>query len=186
MACDTLTRGRKEPCKDVVGGLRNVYFIEYSDANKSITFDSADNTLVKTLGTDASNEVDGHKYELKGNSSFEQNITSSRENGTTFYTQTLTLQLQYYDRATSEEIKLLAVSRPHIVVVDADDNHLLVGRVNGAELTTGNFTVGANMGDFNGFNLTFEALETRPPDFVTGSVVTGAASSTQISTFPTS
>ena len=100
--------------------------------------------------------------------------------------QPLTLQLQYYDRATSEEIKLLAVSRPHIVVVDADDNFLLVGKVNGGELTTGNFTVGSNMGDFNGFNLTFEALETAPPAFVTSTVITGGTIGTQINTFPTS
>ena len=28
MACD-LTLGRKEPCKDVVGGLKNVYFVDF-------------------------------------------------------------------------------------------------------------------------------------------------------------
>jgi hypothetical protein len=85
-----------------------------------------------------------------------------------------------------QQVKLLAVGRPHIVVVDADDNHMVVGKINGAELTTGNFTVGANMGDFNGFNLTFEALETSPPDFITASVVLALDSTTQISTFPTS
>ena len=30
MACD-LTRGRKEPCKDVVGGLKAVYFTDFGD-----------------------------------------------------------------------------------------------------------------------------------------------------------
>ena len=30
MACD-LTKGRKEPCKDVVGGLNAIYFIDYGD-----------------------------------------------------------------------------------------------------------------------------------------------------------
>jgi len=56
MACG-INLGRKEPCKDVVGGLRNVYFINYDDTNKSITFNSTDDTLVETLGTDATNEV---------------------------------------------------------------------------------------------------------------------------------
>ena len=28
MACD-LTLGRKEPCKDVVGGIKNVYFVDF-------------------------------------------------------------------------------------------------------------------------------------------------------------
>ena len=30
MACD-LTKGRKEPCKDVVGGLKAVYFTDFGD-----------------------------------------------------------------------------------------------------------------------------------------------------------
>ena len=42
------------------------------------------------------------------------------------------------------------------------------------------------MGDFNGFNLTFEAIETAPPSFVTPAVVLALDSTTQISTFPTS
>ena len=28
MACD-LSLGRKEPCKDVVGGIKNVYFVDF-------------------------------------------------------------------------------------------------------------------------------------------------------------
>ena len=177
MSCN-LTSGRIVPCKNKSGSIKTVYFADFGTLG-AITESAG---LISAFA----GSPNFFQFDVRGTSNLDTVVTSSRENGTTFYTQTLTLQLQYYDRATSEEIKLLAVSRPHIVVVDADDNHLLVGRVNGAELTTGNFTVGANMGDFNGFNLTFEALETRPPDFVTGSVVTGAASSTQISTFPTS
>ena len=30
MACD-LSLGRKEPCKDVVGGIKNVYFTDFGD-----------------------------------------------------------------------------------------------------------------------------------------------------------
>tara|TARA_R100000278_G_scaffold35704_1_gene32120 strand:+ start:1117 stop:1650 length:534 start_codon:yes stop_codon:yes gene_type:complete len=177
MSCN-LTSGRIVPCKNKSGSIKTVYFADFGTLG-AITESAG--LITAIAGT-----PDFYQFDVRGTSNLDTVVTSSRENGTTFYTQTLTLQLQYYDRATSEEIKLLAVSRPHVVVVDADDNYLLVGRVNGAELTTGNFTVGANMGDFNGFNLTFEALETRPPDFVTGSVVTSNASTTQISTFPTS
>jgi hypothetical protein len=83
--------------------------INYDDANKSITFDSSDDTLVKTLGTDATNEVEGHKYELKGNSSFEQNITSSRENGTTFFEQTLNLTLHKLTKEDNKELKIISL-----------------------------------------------------------------------------
>jgi len=177
MSCN-LTSGRIVPCKNKSGSLKTVYFADFGTLG----------TVTESAGLISafSGTPDFYQFDVRGTSNLDTTVTSSRENGTTFYTQTLTLQLQYYDRATSEQIKLLAVGRPHIVVVDADDNYLLVGRVNGGELTTGNFTVGANMGDFNGFNLTFEALETAPPDFVTSTVVTALASSTQISTFPTS
>ena len=74
MACD-LTRGRKEPCKDVVGGIKAVYFIDYGDI--TITYDATNTDVIDDLGA-----VTAYKYELKGNSSFEQTITSSRENGT--------------------------------------------------------------------------------------------------------
>ena len=75
MACD-LTKGRKEPCKDSVGGIKAVYFADFGDI--TIAYDSTDTDVVDDLGT-----VTVFKYELKGNSSFEQTITSSRENGTT-------------------------------------------------------------------------------------------------------
>ena len=177
MSCN-LTSGRVVPCRNKSGSIKRVYFADFGTLG-AITESAG---LISALG----GTPVFYQFDVRGTSNLDTVVTSSRENGTTFYTQTLTLQLQYYDRATSEQIKLLAVGRPHIVVVDADDNHTVVGKINGAELTTGNFTVGANMGDFNGFNLTFEALETSPPDFITASVVLALDSTTQISTFPTS
>ena len=85
MACD-LTLGRKEPCKDVVGGLRAVYFTDFGDYG---TVTQTDDEITDMTGT-----FTAFKYELKGNSSFEQAITSSRENGTTFFEQTLNLTLK--------------------------------------------------------------------------------------------
>ena len=176
MSC-ALTKGRIVPCKNKSGSIKAVYFADFGTLG-TVTF-----TGTEVTGFNGSPTL--YKYDVRGTTNLDTVVTSSRENGTTFYTQTLTLQLQYYDRDTSEQIKLLAVGRPHIIVVDADDNYLLVGRVNGAELTTGNFTVGANMGDFNGFNLTFEALETAPPDFVLSTAVTSETEGAQINTFPT-
>ena len=148
MSCN-LTSGRIVPCKNKSGSIKTVYFADYGTLG----------TITESAGLISafSGTPSFFKFDVRGTSNLDTTVTSSRENGTTFYTQSLTLQLQYYDRATSEQIKLLAVGRPHVVVVDADDNYLMVGKVNGAELTSGNFTVGANMGDFNGFNLTFEA-----------------------------
>jgi len=42
MACD-LTLGRKVPCKDVVGGIKAVYFVNYG---ASATYDSTDTDVI--------------------------------------------------------------------------------------------------------------------------------------------
>ena len=47
MACD-LTKGRKEPCKDVVGGIKNVYFVDFADF--TVVFDSTEKDVVQSIG----------------------------------------------------------------------------------------------------------------------------------------
>ena len=51
MACD-LSLGRKEPCKDVVGGIKNVYFADFGDFS-TIVYEtgSGDEDVIDTLGT---------------------------------------------------------------------------------------------------------------------------------------
>ena len=119
MACD-LTIGRKEPCKDVVGGIRAVYFTDFGDLGTI--------TLTNDEITDMSGTFTAFKYEVKGNSSFEQNITSSRENGTTFFEQTLNLTLHKLSKEDNKELKLLAFGRPHVAVEDYNGNVFLMGR----------------------------------------------------------
>lgn len=171
MAC-LLTSGRALPCKSSVGGLKAVYFADYGTLG--------DATIVGGEITGLSGTPDFFKFDIKGNSSLETTINSSRENGTTFYTQTLNLTLTTLDKATQEEIKLLAASRPHIAVEDYNGNFFLVGLENGAEVTGGTIVSGAAMGDLSGFTLTMEGQETAPAYFVTASIITAAASATQI------
>ena len=121
-----------------------------------------------------------YKYDIKGSSSLETAITSSRENGTTFYTQTLNLTLTTLDKATQEEIKLLSVSRPHIAVEDYNGNFFLVGLEHGSEVTGGSIASGASMADASAFTLTFEAMEKSPANFTVSTVITANASATQI------
>lgn len=161
MACD-LTKGRIEPCKDSVGGLKEVYFADFGDLNSTGTNIAADDSI------DNFDSATGtvYKYDLKGNSSFEQAITSSRENGTTFFEQTLNLTLKKLSAADNKEIKLLAYGRPQIIVRDYNDNYFLVGRSHGAEVTGGTIVTGAAMADLSGYTLTFSGQETLPANFI--------------------
>ena len=121
MSC-LLTSGRTEPCKNSVGGLKAVYFIDYGTLG-DVSFVSSTSAEIDTVaGTPTA-----YKYDLKGTSSFEQTITSSRENGTTFYDQTLNLTFKKLDKDTNDEIALLAVARPHVVVEDNNGNLFLSG-----------------------------------------------------------
>tara|TARA_A200000159_G_C7165353_1_gene273087 strand:+ start:55 stop:603 length:549 start_codon:yes stop_codon:yes gene_type:complete len=160
MACD-LTRGRKEPCKDVVGGIKAVYFLDYGDI--TIAYDTTDTDVIDDLGT-----VTAYKYELKGNSSFEQAITSSRENGTTFFDQTLNITLKKLTKEDNKELKLMSYGRPHIVVHDYNGNAFLMGAEHGAEVTGGTIVTGAAMGDLSGYTLTLNAQEQQPANFLEG------------------
>ncbi len=157
MAC-LLTTGRKVPCKSAVGGLRSIAFADYGTLGSY------------TINVDGSIDLDAstvwYEFEIKGNSSLDTTINSSRENGTTFYQSALTMELTYQDLATQEEIKLLSAARPHIVVRDYNDNYFLLGLEHGCELTTGNIVTGAAMADKTGYTLNFEAMETQPPLFI--------------------
>ena len=152
-----VTNGRELPCKSGVGGLKNVFFGPYSTVTAALTDSSGTITL-----TDSETF---YEYHIKGNSSLETAINSSRENGTTFYESTLNLTFTFLDVATQEQIKLLAHSRPQIVVEDYNGNFFLVGKDHGCEVTGGIVVTGAAMGDLSGFTLTFTAQETAPPFF---------------------
>lgn len=157
MACD-LTKGRKEPCKDVVGGLRAVYFTDFGDFG---TVTQTDDEITDMDGT-----FTAYKYELKGNSSFEQAVTSSRENGTTFFDQTLNLTLKKLTKEDNKELKLLAFGRPHVAVEDYNGNVFVMGLEHGAEVTGGSIATGAAMGDLSGYTITLNAQELKPANFV--------------------
>ena len=172
MACD-LTLGRKEPCKDVVGGIKNIYFVDFGDL--TLTFDaSPDVDVVSSVGT----SVENFKYEVKGNSSLEQTVNSSRENGTTFYEQTLNLTLHKLTKEDNKELKLMAYGRPHVVIEDYNKNLMIMGLEHGADVSGGTIVTGAAMGDLSGYTLTLTGMETMPANFIEKTSPTESVSTT--------
>ena len=157
MACQ-LTRGRKEGCKTSVGGLKSVYFTDFGDLG---TVTKVDDEI-----TDLSGTFVAYKYDLKGGSSFEQAITSSRENGTTYFEQTLNLTLKKLSKEDNKEIKLLAYGRPHVAVEDYNGNVFVMGLEHGAEVTGGTIVTGAAIADLSGYTLTLVGQEVAAANFV--------------------
>jgi hypothetical protein len=164
--CD-ISLGRLEPCKTSVGGLKAVYIMNNGDAT-GVTYDATDTDAITAIaGTPT-----GYKYDLKGNSSFEQTINSSRENGTTFFTQTLNLTLKSITAKDLKQIKLLAYGRPQIIVEDNNGKLFYAGLKNGMEVTGGTIVTGAAMGDLSGFTLTIVGEEPVPANIITTSLTT--------------
>lgn len=167
MPCD-VTMGRMESCKDSISGLLNIYFANYGDlAYSDATYGTGEfSDQIADWDPLGALAMNLYKYELKGANGFEQTIQTSRDNGTTFYEQVLTIQLKTQNAKTTKEVKFLAAGRPRIIVETRNHQFFMVGLDQGADLTAGSISSGTAMGDFNGYSLTFTAMERSPANFI--------------------
>ena len=173
MACN-ITHGRVEPCKDAMAGLRNIYFINQDVDPAYIYKDNGLNIGIYIVDSAPDEAIEAvnfithlYKFELKSNENvYDQEIVTSRENGTTFFRQILTIKLKKQDIATHNAVKTLAYAKPRIVVENNEGQFFLMGMFRGADLTAGSINSGGNMGDFTGYSLTFTAEEVLPAPFL--------------------
>jgi hypothetical protein len=162
MACN-LTQGRQEVCKESIGGLSGVYFINYTTGS----FATDANGYITAFPT-----ASAYYYQLKGTSAYTETVNSSRENGTTFFSQELVLNLKKITQEMSTQLKLMAYGRPQIVVLTNNGDSFLVGKTLGADVTAGTIQTGAALGDLYGYSVTFTGTEPVPANFITGSTST--------------
>lgn len=165
MACN-ISAGRNEVCKESVGGLQGVYFLNFTTG--SFTKNGDGEVTALPSGSTV------YYYELKGNSSYTETVNSSRDNGTTFFSQELTLNLKKLTNEMTTQLKLLAYGRPQIVVWTMNGDALLVGEKEGADMTAGTIQTGGALGDLYGYSATFTGLERLPAAFLSGSTVSSA------------
>lgn len=191
MAC-LISHGRTEQCKDSISGIQAIYFINFGDFNPDPVAGGGDVTYDTTVGyEDQITAIGGsisniYKFELKGQNGFDTTVNTSRDNGTTFFTQTLTVQLKRQDPVFHKQFKILAYGRPHIVVRTNGNQFFLAGLYRGCDATAGSVNSGVAYGDFNGYQLTFEAMEEKPANFLDcateGDLVTLLGSPTVVTT----
>ena len=160
MACD-LIKGYSLGCRDGIGGVVTLWFAQYDEA--TLTLASGEVTDLE-MGS-----AHLHGYTMtRGLGSISEAITGSTENGTVFYTQTATLKFNKLAKEYQNELRLIAQQR---LVIFAELNELndagvrtvmALGAHNGCELSTGRGSSGVALGDFNGYEWTFEAQEPFP------------------------
>ena len=167
MACD-LTLGRLEPCKESIGGIQAIYFINFGGLG-TVAYDTGNTDSIDNLGTG----VTAYKYELKSDeNTYSEAINSSRENGTTFFEQNLNFSLKGLTAEDQKEVRLLAYGRPHVVIHTRQGNAFIAGLAQGCEVSGGETTqVGGAYGDKVGYTVTMMGREAKPANWLEGATV---------------
>jgi hypothetical protein len=166
MACN-LSQGRQEVCKESIGGIQGAYFVNYTTG--SFTHQTSDPSSPITALPSGSTV---YYYQLKGTSAYTETVNSSRENGTTFFSQELTLNLKKLTNEMTTQLKLMAYGRPQIIVWTNNGDALLVGEKLGADVTAGTIGTGGALGDLYGYSVTLTGMEQLPAAFLSGSTTT--------------
>lgn len=165
MAC-ALTSGYTLDCRDSVGGVKSIYFIEIDNVSG---FTSASGTISAIA---KANNGRFYKYNLvKATAEAKEDFQDNVENGTNYVNQTISLVLNKMQAATRNEIALLAQNRLIAVVEDRNGKYWCYGKENGLDRTGGSATTGKAMGDRNGYELTFTGMEGTPAMEVSSGII---------------
>ena len=181
MSCD-LTKGFSVDCQDSIGGLKAVYLCkEYVSNMRNAAVFGIDElaaemetagfpTWIDSAGATITDPT-AFRYLLRpGASNLTTTVNASSANGTTFFTQTLSLTLPKLSVAETNEIKLICQSRVQVWIQDNMDNMFLIGMDNGCETTGGTVVTGAARGDMSGYTLTMVGEELEPMIWLDASV----------------
>ena len=154
MASCVLTAGIPLACTESTGGVKNVYIGAYNESGTTFTYDAAN-----IIDTVTSSET-FYTYKFRPQTaSYGEEGSHSIENGTNFWTQTLSMIFHKLDAAKRNQILLLAGSDLHVIVETQNGDYWWVGLKNGANLTGSTAGAGKAYGDLNGYNLTIVGLE---------------------------
>ena len=173
MACTALTKGRGLDCNRISGGIKYVYFGVYDQFTAPIETTG----LPVTAGEVTDLEMganDLYRYTMPlGVASLTETIVGSRENGTIYYTPSLSVILNRLTKEDQNQIKLLgstkvvAFAQLNATLTtggssDAHDVIIALGVENGLQLNAGTMDTGASWGDRSGYTLNFDGMEQNP------------------------
>ena len=167
MSCE-LTKGRGlGGCLTTTGGISAVYLAQYEDIDwDQSTISSSELTDLEFV---SGAPTTLYKYNLKrGAGSLSETISASTENGTVFYTPSVTIKLHKLSKEDQNELKLLAQNTLVVFVETNATNSagkkiiFALGTDNGCTISGGTNSAGSAMGDFNGYEWTFEANQIYP------------------------
>lgn len=169
MACN-LTAGIALGCRDNTGGLKTMWITDYTNV-ASVTSNTG-STITQISGS-------GTFYEfqlIRTSSQHTETVNASLENGTVFYQGETVTFFAKLDQAKRNILKTLAQSQQlAIVIEDNNGDYFYLGQTYGCYVTAGTSVTGLNLGDRNGYNITFGYLEPNPMNQLSGPLSSVAA-----------
>jgi len=168
MACTALTKGRGLDCNRISGGIKFVYFGVYDQFTAPIETTGLPVTAGEVTDLEmGSNDL--YRYTMPlGVASLTDTIVGSRENGTIYYTPSLSVILNRLTKEDQNQIKLLGATKLvcfaqlNATLPSGTDVIVALGVTNGMELNAGTMDSGAAWGDRGGYTLTFDGIEAEP------------------------
>ena len=166
MSCN-LIQGNEINCRDSVGGVEAIYIANFSNVQAYVSSSGGVTSITMVPSTRF------YTFQLeKENATYENKMTGSIENGTTFYESTLTFTMKKLSASMKNSIKTLGQSRLVVIVKDNNGVYFVMGLTKGVDCLESVMTSGKAFGDMNGATMTMSGKE---PDFdytYTGSIST--------------
>lgn len=163
MACTSVNKGRNESCKDNVGGIKNIYVGTWDSYiwDDLVAFNYWQSPWLEADEFTAA-AIDVYKYELKSDANtFEETNEVSNENQTSFWTQTLTVNLKKQTGNTQDQLVKMSKGQVVVVIEDYNGNCRAAGLFRGLDVQANTSTGGA-MGDMNGYTVTMTGVAPYP------------------------
>ena len=164
MACD-LTLGRLKKCNDQAGGTKSVAFINNVDG----LLDTATIAATDQITAFAS-ALTMFKYEVVAETTSFEEVPDDGDNGTSSWTQTVTMVLYAQTLADRKELKLMQHGRPQVVVQGFDGSYKMVGIENGCSVkVTANG--GTALNDPTGYTVVCTAREKNMAHYIDSTII---------------
>ena len=164
MSCDLQVGRLDSGCLDSVGGVKNIYFMNYNKNLKSaLTFTGEEITAISIT-------QEWYKFELRGTNNIDESNTKDINAGTSIFEASGTITLKKQDKVTQGQLMLLSKGRPQVVAEGYDGSLRLFGLENGVDIAV-NTASGADLNEFNGYTLTLTSKETNLAHFIDSALV---------------
>jgi hypothetical protein len=145
----SVNKGRLEPCKNTLSGVKNVYLWKWKSYNLSqikgvrgVSLTAYPNTAIFKYPT------------VSDANTYDENLGEDNA-----YNQSLSVTLKKIDLESNQDLSNYQNLVLGVIVEDYNGLFRLMGAFNGVDLTDLNVGVGSGRGDFNGYKLTLEAQE---------------------------